>query len=94
VVTGQCGANPRRQNDRTRHPKENSVEQRVQSNKRKGDVKMPKVIAILAVVLVASFSTPVRASEQDKASACTSVWDKTHTHILYITCPTGDVDSD
>jgi hypothetical protein len=83
VVTGQCGANPRRQNDRTRHPKENSVEQRVQSNKRKGDVKMPKVI-----------STPVRASEQDKASACTSVWDKTHTHILYITCPTGDVDSD
>ena len=66
----------------------------MQSNKRKGDVKMPKLIAIFAMILVASFSTPVRASEQSNSSACTSVWDKTHTHILYITCPTGDVDSD
>jgi hypothetical protein len=55
---------------------------------------MPKLIAIFAMILVASFSTPVRASEQNSSSACNSVWDKTHTHILYITCPTGDVDSD
>jgi hypothetical protein len=55
---------------------------------------MRKLLATLALVLVASVSTPVGASVQSNASACTSVWDKTHTHILYITCPAGDVDED
>jgi hypothetical protein len=66
----------------------------MQSNHREGGVKMRTLIAIFSLILVASLSTPVRASEESNSSACTSVWDKTHRHILYITCPTGDVEND
>jgi hypothetical protein len=52
------------------------------------------LIAIFSLILVASFSTPVRASEESISSACTTVWDKTNTHVLYITCPARDVDDD
>ncbi len=55
---------------------------------------MRKLIALFALVMVGSFYTPVRAPQQGYSSTCYDVWDKDHTHILYITCPTNNDDVD
>jgi hypothetical protein len=56
---------------------------------------MRKLIALFAMGLVVSFYPSAHAAERADAAPCQSVWDSTHTKILYITCPIdGDVDTD
>ena len=54
---------------------------------------MRAMILCLGVALVAFFYiTLMLAPQRSYASTCHSVWDSTHTHVLYITCPVDDDD--
>jgi hypothetical protein len=56
---------------------------------------MRQLIALVAMGLVVSFYPSVQAADRADASACQSVWNSTHTKVLYITCPIdGEVETD
>ena len=54
---------------------------------------MRAMIGLVVVALVALFYiTLMLAPQRGYASTCHSVWDKAHTHVLYITCTVEDDD--